>query len=150
MQIRELLTVNKETELLKRNYTISGTIESINVDKFINLLEHYINKKIISEASKIKINDSEVPYTLHNIDEIKSLLNNDSLSNIELTLFKKDEDNVIIFSTEAFQNTIKENLIKETTIIDTLNILFSKNSILVERESLEVLNYIIEDVTLSE
>lgn len=150
MQIRELLTsVEKETELLKKNYAISGIIESSNVDNFINLLNHYINNQIISEASKIKINNS-VPYTLHNIDEIQSLLKDTSLSNIELTIFKNDNNNLIIFSIEAFKSTIKENLTKETTLIDSLNSIFLKNAILIERENFELLNYIIEDETLPE
>ncbi|MDN5064549.1 hypothetical protein [Aliarcobacter butzleri] len=152
MQIKDLLiSVKKETELLKKNYTISGSIKSSNVDNFINLLNNYIDNQIISKASKIKINNS-VPYTLHSINDIQSLLKDTSLSEskIELTILKNDDNNLIIFSIEEFKKTIKENLTKETTIIDTLNTLFLKNAIIIQRESFEALNYIIEDETLSE
>lgn len=149
MQIRELLkSIEKETELLKTNYTIIGIIESNNSDDFINLLKSYIENQIILEASRIIINGSS-PYTLHHIDEIKVLLETNSSSNIELIIHKNDLINTIIFSIESFKNTVKNNLTKEKNIIDTLNYIFSRNTILIEKD-FEVLNYLKENETLPE
>lgn len=149
MQIRELLkSIQKETELLKTNYTIIGIIEPNNSNDFINLLKSYIENQIILESSRIIINGSD-PYTLHHIDEIKVLLESNSSSDIELIIHKNDLINTIIFSIQSFKNTVKNNLTKEKNIIDTLNYIFSRNTILIEKD-FEVLNYLKENETLPE
>lgn len=150
MQIRELLkSFEKESELLKNNYNINGVIELSNVNSFINLINLYLQNGLIKDASKIKINGG-IPYTLHRIDEILDNLNKNDSSEIEVSLFKNDSGNLIVFSIDAFSKTIKNNLADEKTIIDTLNSLFTKNVILIERESFEQLNYIVEDKVSSE
>lgn len=150
MQIRELLkSFEKESELLKNNYNINGVIELSNVNSFIDLIKLYLQNGLIKDASKIKINGG-TPYTLHRIDEILDNLKKNDSSEIEVSLFKNDSDNLIVFSIDAFSKTIKNNLADEKTIIDTLNSLFTKNVILIERGSFEQLNYIVDNEVSSE
>ncbi len=151
MQIRDLFkSFQKETELLKNNYNIHGIIESSNVDSFIDLLSQYLKNGIIKETSKVKINGDTIPYTLHSIDTIAINLKKSDSSNLELSLFKNDSNQLIVFSIEAFSKTIKNNLSNEKTIIDTLNSLFTKNVILIERENFEVLSFTVENDFFSE
>lgn len=66
-----------------------------------------------------------------------------------MIIHKNDLINTIIFSIQSFKNTVKNNLTKEKNIIDTLNYIFSRNTILIEKD-FEVLNYLKENETLPE
>jgi len=151
MNIRELLiSYIEETENLASRYSIKGTIDPEKFNTLIELLENYLQKQLIIEASSIKINGAS-PYTFHQIEDVKNnTIGNSQNIDIEIILLKNNTDNWVVFSIDTLKETLKKNPTNQSAMIGVLNKFFQKNTILcVENDEL-LLTYIKEEETAKE